>query len=216
MFLILGITAPCDILQYKVPHCERSQLPSDRELLLPALAPTEPALIRSVDPTGLNPHLRPSQGAVFPLHYGPARSLFRLAHAGHGHPSHRIRVAFQNGNAGIFCAILRSCPRPGSQVGQSEPDYRHRRGHRVEGRHRSIRIPVPARCLPLRSLRRRARQIRPKPGEAPKLAPGALPMFKEAARPSSAEPVGEYAIKFHWNDGHELGIYSWQFCAIAV
>jgi DUF971 family protein len=27
----------------------------------------------------------------------------------------------------------------------------------------------------------------------------------------SAEGVGKYAIKFHWNDGHELGIYSWQF-----
>ena len=32
-----------------------------------------------------------------------------------------------------------------------------------------------------------------------------------AARPLSAEPVGKYAIKFQWNDGHELGIYSWQF-----
>jgi DUF971 family protein len=50
-----------------------------------------------------------------------------------------------------------------------------------------------------------------KPGDPPKLAPGALPMFKAAARPTSAEPVGKYAIKFHWNDGHELGIYSWQF-----
>jgi DUF971 family protein len=36
-------------------------------------------------------------------------------------------------------------------------------------------------------------------------------MFKAAARPETAEPVGKYAIKFHWNDGHELGIYSWQF-----
>jgi len=50
-----------------------------------------------------------------------------------------------------------------------------------------------------------------KPGEAPKPAPGVLPMFKPAARPTSAEGVGRYAIKFHWNDGHELGIYSWQF-----
>jgi DUF971 family protein len=49
------------------------------------------------------------------------------------------------------------------------------------------------------------------PGEPPKPAPGALPMFKEAARPTSAQGVGKYAIKFHWNDGHELGIYSWQF-----
>jgi DUF971 family protein len=50
-----------------------------------------------------------------------------------------------------------------------------------------------------------------KPGEPPKLAPGALPMFKAAAKPTAVEPVGKYAIKFKWNDGHELGIYSFQF-----
>lgn len=49
------------------------------------------------------------------------------------------------------------------------------------------------------------------PGEPPKLAPGTLPMFKPAAKPLSAEGVGKYAIKFSWNDGHELGIYSWAF-----
>lgn len=49
------------------------------------------------------------------------------------------------------------------------------------------------------------------PGEPPKPARGALPMFKPTAKPFSAEGVGRYAIKFHWNDGHELGIYSWQF-----
>jgi DUF971 family protein len=49
------------------------------------------------------------------------------------------------------------------------------------------------------------------PGERPKAVLGALPMFKEAAKPTSADAVGKYAIKFHWNDGHELGIYSWQF-----
>jgi DUF971 family protein len=49
------------------------------------------------------------------------------------------------------------------------------------------------------------------PGEPPKLKPGALPMFKPAIKAVSAEGVGKYAIKFHWNDGHELGIYSWQF-----
>ena len=48
-------------------------------------------------------------------------------------------------------------------------------------------------------------------GESPKLAPGALPMFKPAARPLSAEGVGKYAIKFKWNDDHDLGIYSWKF-----
>lgn len=49
-----------------------------------------------------------------------------------------------------------------------------------------------------------------KPGDAPKASPGALPMFKPAAKPLSAEAVGKYAIKFNWNDGHDLGIYSWR------
>ena len=50
-----------------------------------------------------------------------------------------------------------------------------------------------------------------RPGEPPKLAAGALPMFKPAVKAVSAEGVGKYAIKFHFNDDHELGIYSWQF-----
>jgi DUF971 family protein len=49
------------------------------------------------------------------------------------------------------------------------------------------------------------------PGDSPQAAPGALPMFKAAAKPTSAEGVGKYAIKFNWNDGHDLGIYSWKF-----
>lgn len=50
-----------------------------------------------------------------------------------------------------------------------------------------------------------------KPGEDPRGKPGELPMFKPAAKPVSAEPVGKYALRFNWNDGHELGIYSWQW-----
>jgi DUF971 family protein len=49
------------------------------------------------------------------------------------------------------------------------------------------------------------------PGEPEKQAPGALPMFKAAARPTEAAGVGKYAIRFVWNDGHEHGIYSWDF-----
>ncbi len=49
------------------------------------------------------------------------------------------------------------------------------------------------------------------PGEPPHTKPGELPMFKPSPKPVSAEPVGKYALKFKWNDGHELGIYSWQF-----
>lgn len=50
-----------------------------------------------------------------------------------------------------------------------------------------------------------------KPGEPPKPDPAALPMFKPAAKPVSAEPMGKYAIRFKWNDDHDLGIYSWKF-----
>src|SRR5260370_1101103 len=47
-----------------------------------------------------------------------------------------------------------------------------------------------------------------KPGVAAKLPPGALPMFKPAAKELLAEAVGKYALKFSWNDRHDLGIYS--------
>jgi DUF971 family protein len=47
-------------------------------------------------------------------------------------------------------------------------------------------------------------------GEPPK-PKNALPMFREPARPTEVEPVGNYAIGFVWNDGHRTGIYSWQF-----
>ena len=50
-----------------------------------------------------------------------------------------------------------------------------------------------------------------RPGEPPAAAPGALPMFKAAAKPVQVEPVGRYAIRFTWNDGHQHGIYSWDF-----
>ena len=50
-----------------------------------------------------------------------------------------------------------------------------------------------------------------KPGLPPKPAPGALPMFKPAPKPVSAEGIGKYAIKFTWNDDHDLGLYSWKY-----
>jgi DUF971 family protein len=50
-----------------------------------------------------------------------------------------------------------------------------------------------------------------RPGEEGRPNPRELPMFKAQPKPVSAEPVGKYALKFKWNDGHELGIYSWQW-----
>jgi DUF971 family protein len=47
------------------------------------------------------------------------------------------------------------------------------------------------------------------PGEQAIPKPGELPMYKPAVKALSAEGVGKYAIKFQWNDAHELGIYSW-------
>jgi DUF971 family protein len=49
------------------------------------------------------------------------------------------------------------------------------------------------------------------PGQAVQGKPGELPMFKPAVKPVSAEGVGKYAIRFNWNDGHQLGIYSWKW-----
>ena len=50
-----------------------------------------------------------------------------------------------------------------------------------------------------------------KAGEPEKLALGALPMFKAAAKALAAEAVGKYAMRFSWNDNHDLGIYSWAY-----
>jgi DUF971 family protein len=49
-----------------------------------------------------------------------------------------------------------------------------------------------------------------KPGDSPKIATGALPMFKPAAKAVAAEAMGKYAIRFKWNDDHDLGLYSWR------
>jgi DUF971 family protein len=34
-------------------------------------------------------------------------------------------------------------------------------------------------------------------------------MFKAAVKAVSVEAVGKYALRFAWNDQHDLGIYSW-------
>ncbi len=49
------------------------------------------------------------------------------------------------------------------------------------------------------------------PGEPKPQPTQAFPLYAPPARPRSAEPIGRYAIKFKWNDGHESGIYAWEF-----
>jgi DUF971 family protein len=39
----------------------------------------------------------------------------------------------------------------------------------------------------------------------------ALPMYEPPPRPVEVTPVGKYAIRFKWNDGHEAGLYSWDY-----
>lgn len=40
---------------------------------------------------------------------------------------------------------------------------------------------------------------------------GKLEVGKQAVGIKSIEPVGNYAIKIHFDDGHETGIYSWAY-----
>ena len=37
-----------------------------------------------------------------------------------------------------------------------------------------------------------------------------FPMFKAALKMLDVEPVGNYAIRIHWSDGHSAGIYSYE------
>jgi DUF971 family protein len=46
----------------------------------------------------------------------------------------------------------------------------------------------------------------PRPPEAD----NPFPMFKPALKMLGVEPVGNYAIRIEWSDGHNTGIYSWE------
>ena len=35
-------------------------------------------------------------------------------------------------------------------------------------------------------------------------------MYKKTLKMDGVEPVGRYALRFLWNDGHTTGIYSWE------
>src|SRR5580704_12379711 len=49
------------------------------------------------------------------------------------------------------------------------------------------------------------------PGD-PKPKPAALlAMYEAPPRPVEVTPVGKYALSFKWNDGHQSGIYSWEY-----
>jgi DUF971 family protein len=49
------------------------------------------------------------------------------------------------------------------------------------------------------------------PGVAKPKPQSLLQMYEAPARPVEVTPVGKYAIRFKWNDGHEAGLYSWDY-----
>ena len=48
-------------------------------------------------------------------------------------------------------------------------------------------------------------------GAAKAKSGGPLVLYEAPPRPLEVTPVGKYAIRFKWNDGHESGIYSWEY-----
>jgi DUF971 family protein len=50
--------------------------------------------------------------------------------------------------------------------------------------------------------------------------PNPLQLYRPVLKMNSVEPVGHYAIRIHWNDGHNSGIYSYEhlrgICPCAV
>ena len=50
-----------------------------------------------------------------------------------------------------------------------------------------------------------------KPGEPKPKPQTLLVMYEPPVRPVEVTPVGKYAMKFKWTDGHESGIYSWEY-----
>jgi DUF971 family protein len=79
-------------------------------------------------------------------------------------------------------------------------------GHRSEYSFKFLRDACP--CALCEDERTKSGR---KPGDPEKPAPGSLPMFKAAVKALTAEAVGKYALRFSWNDNHDLGIYSWAF-----
>jgi len=85
-------------------------------------------------------------------------------------------------------------------------DIEWRDGHRSSYTFQFLRDACP--CAMCNEERNRVGR---KPGEGMKSEAGVLPLFKPVARATEAEPVGRYAIRFTWNDGHAHGIYSWEY-----
>ena len=49
------------------------------------------------------------------------------------------------------------------------------------------------------------------PGEPRPKAAAVFALYEAPPRPVEVTPIGKYALKFKWNDGHEAGLYSWEY-----
>ena len=92
------------------------------------------------------------------------------------------------------------------KTGGSGMTIEWRDGHTSHWSFRWLREACPcATCHEAREAEGRAPGVpRPKP-------PSLLPMYEAPPRPTDVDPVGKYALRFHWNDGHEAGLYSWDY-----
>jgi DUF971 family protein len=85
-----------------------------------------------------------------------------------------------------------------------EVDWRD--GHKSSWNFRWLRNACP--CAICHDEREKSGRI---PGQPPPKEQSLLMMYEAPPRPVEVTPVGKYALKFKWNDGHEAGIYSWDY-----
>lgn len=79
-------------------------------------------------------------------------------------------------------------------------------GHRSSWDFRWLRLACP--CATCHEDREKEGRL---PGVAKAKPDALLPMYEAPARPKEVAKVGNYAIRFTWNDGHEAGLYSWDY-----
>lgn len=80
-----------------------------------------------------------------------------------------------------------------------------------DGHHTHFSFPWLRDACPCATCEEERKQQGRPPGQPAQKAATLLPMYKEPAKAVSAHAVGKYAINFKWNDGHETGIYSWDY-----
>jgi DUF971 family protein len=85
-----------------------------------------------------------------------------------------------------------------------EIDWRD--GHQSAWNFRWLRDACP--CATCHEEREQAGR---EPGEPKPKAKALLAMYEDPPRPVEVTPVGKYALRFKWNDGHEAGLYSWDY-----